>query len=368
MKVIAMPAKDDMSSLLRVTWPAQELALAGADIEIVDEPWMIREADRQVVEIDAPMCDAIVLCRPQHENIAQSIPLLQQAGIAVIVDYDDDLSAIHPQNHALAAFDPERNPRSNWKWAHACAEAADLVTVSTPALLEVYAPHGRGVVLPNRLPSWRIPTRVAYDGPVRLGWPGYIGTHPTDLLEMDGAAGKVLRRTGQPFHVIGGGKGFSAQQRARDAALIERQVGWRIRSSGFVDKQDWPQALTALDVGVVPAQRSRFNAAKSCLKTMELAAAGVVVVASPIPDNRRAAADGLCVIAEDRQDWARLLRLFVTDDKARLKQAERARAALEGHLLEGHTGDWWGAWELAVTNHRKNRRAALPLPSMTGGR
>lgn len=368
MKVIAMPARDDMSSLLRVTWPAEVLADQGADIEIVDEPWMIREQDRQVVEVDAPPCDVIVLCRPQHENIAQSIPFLQAAGIAVVVDYDDDLSAIHPQNHAVAAFDPDRNPRSNWQWAHACAEAADLVTVSTPALLDVYAPHGRGQVLPNRLPSWRVPERPNYEGPVRLGWPGFIGTHPTDLLEMDGAPGKLLLRAAQPFHVIGGGKGLTVAQRARDIAVIERQVGCRVRCAGFVDKDAWPQALTALDIGVVPAQRSRFNAAKSCLKTMELAAAGVAVVASPIPDNRRAAADGLCLLAEDRKDWARLLRRLLTDDDARLEQAQRARVAVEAHLLEPHAGDWWSAWETALANHRNTKRAALPLPSMTGGR
>lgn len=364
MKVIAMPAKDDMSSLLRVTWPAQELIIGGADVEIVDEPWMIRERDREVVEIEAPPCDVLVLCRPQHENIAQSIPLLQAAGIAVVVDYDDDLSAIHPQNHAVAAFDPDRNPRSNWKWAHACAEAADLVTVSTPALLDVYAAHGRGLVLPNRLPSWRVPERPDYEGPVRLGWPGFIGTHPTDLLEMDGAAGKVLRRIGEPFHVIGGGKGLTVAQRARDNAIIERQVGWRVRGGGFVDKTEWPQALTALDVGVVPAARSRFNAAKSALKSMELAAAGAAVIASPIPDNRRAAADGLCVIAEDRHDWGRLLRRFVGDDQARLEQAERGRAGVAAHLLDRHVGDWWDAWCLAKTNHDRNPTAASYLATV----
>lgn len=360
MRVLAMPAKDDMSSLLRVTWPAQALIDQGADIEISDDPWLIREHSQTVIDVEDIECDVLVLCRPKHRYVAQSIPILQAHGVAVVVDYDDDLTAVHKHNTAHAAFDPDHNAESNWRWALECAHQADLVTVSTPHLLDVYASHGRGRVLPNRLPTSRIPIPpTREDGPVRLGWAGYIGTHPTDLTACDGAVAKVMRSRFDPFHVIGPAH-----------PLIGRQLGvGRIRATGVVDKDDWlPTIAATLDVGIAPAERSAFNLGKSCLKSIEGAAAGVAMVASPTPDNRRAAANGLCLLAQDRRDWIRKLTLMLGDDQARAEQVEAATAGLRHHLLEPAAGDWWDAWETARTNHDENHRPASQLPVMAAER
>lgn len=344
-----MPARDDMSSLLRVQWPAEELQRQGADVEITTEPWLIQERERAVTDVQAPDCDVIVLCRPKHRTIAESIPLFQAAGIAVVVDYDDDLTAVHRGNVAAPAFDPAHNEESNWRWALECCRQADLVTVSTPALLDVYAPHGRGVVIPNRLPSWRIPDRPApHDGPPQLGWAGFIGTHPTDLCVMDGAPSKVLRGRMRWFQVVGPGE-----------RAIQAQIGGcAVRATGRISADAWlPTVAELLDVGVAPAERSAFNLGKSCLKSIEGAACGVAMIASPTPDNRRAAADGLCVLAEGRRDWERWMRLFLDHDDARRDQVERATAGLAAHLLEPAAGEWWSAWQTAAS-HRSAPMAA----------
>jgi hypothetical protein len=338
MRVLAMPARDDMSSLLRVQWPAEELQRQGYDVEISTAPWMMQERDRHVHKVEPMDCDVIVLCRPKHRYIAESIPLFQAAGIAVVVDYDDDLGAVHRHNVARAAFDPGENAESNWRWALECASRADMVTVTTPALLEVYASHGRGVVLPNRIPAWRVPEPARGPGKPRLGWAGFIGTHPTDLTMLDGAATRVLRGRMQPFHVVGPA-----------SPLISRQLGGcGVRASGLVDKERWMVAVRdTLDVGIAPAEPSAFNRSKSCLKSVEGAACGVAMIASPTPDNRRAAADGLCVLATGRREWENWMRLFLDDAGARAEQVERARAGLGAHLLEPHVGETWAAWVAA---------------------
>lgn len=350
-----MPARDDMSSLLRVQWPAEELRRAGADVVITTDPWMIQEdTNRVVVDVRPPDCDVIVLCRPKHRYIAESIPLFQAAGIAVVVDYDDDLTAVHGRNVAAPAFDPDHNAESNWRWALECCRAADMVTVSTPALLDVYAPHGRGVVLPNRLPSWRIPERPHHDAPPRLGWAGFIGTHPTDLLVMDGAVARVLGRI-TPFHVVG-----------PTAPIIVGQLGGvRVRATGRVDADNWlPTVAATLDVGIAPAERSAFNLGKSCLKSIEGAACGVAMIASPTPDNRRAAADGLCVLADGRREWERWMRRLIGDDDARAEQVECATAGLAAHTLEPAIDDWWTAWTVARANHGRTHRPTAYSSSM----
>ncbi len=351
MRVLAMPAKDDMSSLLRVRWPAEELARQGADVVIGDRPWLVREQAAAVSDVEDIDCDVVVLCRPQHRAIVQSIPFLQSRGVAVVVDYDDDLTAVHKHNVAWKAHNPDDEPESNWRWALEACALADLVTVSTPHLLDVYAAHGRGVVLPNRLPSWRIPPRPRHDGSARLGWAGFIGTHPSDLLCLDGAATKVLGRV-RPFHVVGPINGD-----------ISRQLGGCVvKATGLVDKDAWlPTIAATLDVGIAPAERSAFNLGKSCLKSIEGAAAGVAMVASPTPDNRRAAADGLCVLAEDRRQWERKMRLFLDNDVARAEQVGRASEGLTRHLLEPNAGDWWDAWSIAASG----RSASVSFSAMT---
>lgn len=337
-----MPAREDMSSLLRVQWPAEILAEQGADVEITTEAWMIKERNRQVLDVKAPDADAIILCRPQHENVAKSIPLLQAAGIAVVVDFDDDLTAVHYQNHARAAFDPKTNEQSNYRWAKLAAEHADLVTVSTPALLDVYAKHGRGLVVPNRIPSWRLVDNFpTHDGPPRLGWAGFLGTHPTDLQQMGGAAAIALKGK-QSFRVVG----------PWDDRL-PRILGCDVEATGRVESDRWTTTIAEMiDVGVSPNDQTSFNAGKSCLKTLEYAAAGVAVVASPIPDNLRAHKDGLCALALNRRQWATTLKLFMNNEDARLTQAWTAREVVEkNHLLEPNVGEWWDAWTLAVLRH-----------------
>lgn len=341
MKALCMPAKDDMSSLLRVRWPAEMLRAQGADITIADEPWLVRESEREVSDVEDLECDVVILCRPQRRTIVQSIPFLQSRGVAVVVDYDDDLTAVHTKNTAWKAHNPGDDPESNWWWALEACRLADMVTASTPALLDVYASHGRGVVLPNCLPASRIPARPDRDGPTRLGWAGFIGTHPSDLTTLAGAASDVLRPRMQPFWVIGPANND-----------VRRQLGGcSVRATGLIDKDDWlPTIAATLDVGIAPAERSAFNLGKSCLKSIEGAAAGVAMIASPTPDNRRAAADGLCVLADGRREWTRWIRRFLDNDDARAEQVEAATAGLQRHLLDDHADDWWSAWEMARTN------------------
>lgn len=340
-----MPAGEDMSSLLRITWPAQALAAQGADVQIADRAFLIQQHQEEVLAVEDLDADVVVLCRPQARQITEAIPLLQAKGVAVVVDYDDDLTAVHPNNVAWAAHHPDMSDDANWRWALEACRLADAVTVTTPALLEVYAPHGRGIVLPNRLPSWRVPNSAQRrDGPVRLGWAGWIGTHPTDLTALDGAAGRVLRGRSQPFVVVGPGD-----------PRIQAQLGVpRVRATGVVKADEWlPTVAASLDVGIAPAVRSAFNASKSCLKSIEYAAAGVAAVASPTPDNRRAAADGLCVLVEDRRGWERALRRLLDDDEARREQVARASEGLAAHLLEPYVEQTWDAWSAALRHRRR---------------
>ena len=97
--------------------------------------------------------DVFVLQRPADENVLALIPSIQQAGIAVVVEVDDDLSCLPTTHPAHRILHPKLSPRSNWRNVEQACRIADLVTVSTPALAERYGKHGRVMVLENCIPE-----------------------------------------------------------------------------------------------------------------------------------------------------------------------------------------------------------------------
>src|SRR3546814_14571764 len=123
--------------------------------------------------------------------MAQAVAVMRAKGIAVVVDVDDDLSSIHPSNPAWAMHHPVNEGRTvqggrqhlhSWRHlAQACRDAT-LVTVSTPALLDVYARHGRRHVLFNYLPEhyYGLPRQDSDT----IGWPGLFHPHPKDRTSV----------------------------------------------------------------------------------------------------------------------------------------------------------------------------------------
>ena len=102
-----------------------------------------RHADRahhaqrhQYIRPQPTDADVFVLQRPADENLLALIPSIQQAGIAVVVEVDDDLSCLPTTHPAHRILHPKLSPRANWRNVAQACRIADLVTVSTPALAE----------------------------------------------------------------------------------------------------------------------------------------------------------------------------------------------------------------------------------------
>lgn len=342
MRVLVVPAANDTSALLRLLWPADALRAAGHDVVSAGLDWRLRtlvdDADhvREIREL--PDCDVLVLQRVQSRRLAEAIPLLQAAGVAVVVDLDDDLAAVHPANSAWKSIHPASSPDSNWHHLLTACRHADLVTVTTRALARVYAPHGRVAVLPNRLPE--IVARIEHvEGrPLRVGWPGRVDTHPNDLQVTRGAVGRAVEECGAVFVNVGPG-----------GAAHALGVAGEELSTGMVNISQWYATIAAnVDVGIVPLAESRFNNAKSGLKVLEMASVGIPTVASPTPDNVRLHTLGMGVLAAKPKDWERQLRRLLTDDVHRQAVAAGAQNAARHESLERHAADWWAAWSSAA--------------------
>ncbi len=382
MRVTVHPAGDDACSLYRLTSPARVLADQGADVHLTREVAYECSFDlshRPVGLVSEPETDVVVLQRPLHRWKGDLIDALQRAGVAVVVEIDDDFGAVHPRNAAwpgahrewmrdaearerglLDGTPVETLSRSGrvWRrkvgvladesdlWLRRACKAADLVTVTTPALADRYAPHGRVAVLPNLVPERYLSIAAAPRDGVTVGWGGTVATHPDDLEVTGGGVARAVAETGARFEVVGDGEGVATGLGLDAPPSV----------TGWVDLEDWPAALARFDVGIVPLADSRFDEAKSALKMMEMAAVGVPSVVSPTPDNVRMYKHGLGLLAFTPAEWEQQVSRLIRNEAERLALAEHGREVMAGFTYERHAERWLDAWAQALDNRRAAAR------------
>lgn len=381
MRVTVHPAGEDACSLYRLAEPARVLADQGADVECTRTlAWRFaHSADGRPYRLDEEVdADVVVFQRPLARVKFDMIRCLQRAGVAVVVELDDDFGNVHPRNAAWAAAHPEwmteaeaaergvpaveTLTRGEMRWVRApgvlawssnvwlrkACGVADLVTVTTPALAERYAPHGRVAVLPNLVPERYLEVEApAHDG-VTVGWGGSVNTHPDDLEVTGGGVAAAVADTGARFHVIGTGVGVRSA-----LGLAEEPT-----ATGWVELADWPHALAALDVGIVPLADTKFDEAKSWLKGLEMAAVGVPFVASPRADYLRLGREVLpmVLVAAIPETWREAIAVLASRPDLRAEIAGLNREAAARHTYEAHGGRWWDAWAQALDNRRATAR------------
>lgn len=347
-------------------------------------PIMVERADGEhVVGIaDRPDCDVLVIQRPLSRLIAQVIPHLQAAGVAVVIEIDDDFHAIHRGSVAWPAAQPDwwleddlpklvsdlarrgvgepvissavmrtgdgrtwrrvlghMRPRSKSWLAKACS-IADHVIVSTPALADRYGKHGRVSVVPNVVPERYLDVKPAAWGATlprpHVGWSGSVLTHVGDLEEL----GDAVR--GHPLAVVGTGMG------------VAEITGAEVHACGWQAFESYPAKVAGLHAGLVPLAPTLFNEAKSTLKGLEYAALGVPFVASPTtPYVELWETEGLGRLAFSPEQWRVEVRRLLDDDHA--SEITRAREVIaERHTIEGATHLWWAAYRAAHSYRRGN--------------
>lgn len=355
MTVVVYPADQYGCGHHRLIWPARELQEAGYDVHVVKQEdrklRFIVDQDDNVHDVQiADNVEAIVIQRVTHRYLAQAVPVIRAKGIAVIIEIDDDLTTIDPRNPAFAALQPGKNGRGMHSWRHlsdACKHAT-LVTATTPALIERYAPHGRGRVLPNFLARHYFD--IEHEDSKIIGWPAALPSHPNDPGVVGPAIARLLNE-GHRFHVTSVNPGVGHAFGLPDDTYVEM-----LRAP--VDLLEWPRVLAErIGIGIAPLADTRFNAAKSWLKPLELSAVGVPWVGSPSVEYRRLNAAGCGVLARSPQDWYKMIRFLARNDQFRREESEKCRTVAREFSLERHAWRWWEAWQDAIDIQRARTSA-----------
>lgn len=358
MRVVVYPADTTACGHFRLIWPAQILAAAGHDVEVRPPEnrslkLNIGPDDHVDDVLDVVGADVMVFQRLTHQWMSEAVPLLRAKGIAVVVDVDDDLSTVHPRNPAYTSMHP-RNAgridratgqvhRHSWQHLAAACRAATLVTVSTPALLERYARHGRGHVIYNHLPDTYF--GVPHTDSAAIGWPAALASHPDDPSAVGGAVARIVGE-GAELRIVGDPVGTGAA-----FGLTQDPPG---RTGLGLD--EWPAAVAELGIGIAPLADTLFNTAKSWLKILEMSALGVPWVASPRAEYARLHARGAGALADTPRRWYRELRRLVDSEALRREQAEAGRSVAGSLRLSANAWRWLEAWERAQTLQRDMHR------------
>ena len=169
MRVALFPSDDSGCGWYRLLFAGMELMKQGHDI-VVNPPEMgyYRDPDGGAARVflDA---DVAVVQRTTRDIAVGFVEALKDHGHRVIVDVDDDLDALHDGHPYIGVLHGEGRSPEN---LHHVCELADLVTATTQPLLDRYAPHGRGTVLPNLIPESYLSVKARRKGKLRVGWTG----------------------------------------------------------------------------------------------------------------------------------------------------------------------------------------------------
>lgn len=382
MRVAVWPCDDHGCGHYRLRWPAEALIAQGADV-VVDRrgpvilwshSWEGRDTpptNTHAVAFQEPYeADVVVMQRPAMHAWREVIPLLQAQGTRVVVDMDDLFDGVEKTHIAHKEY---QSVAVNHRYVDECCRIADLVTVSTPALLSRYG-YGHGVVLPNLVPEAYL-SIWGLKRPETVGWSGLVVTHPGDLKSTDGGIASAIIGTDWSFHVIGSPDAVAQElglpSTVTGRTLIEgnKRTGEirrspevlpteQLTSTGQVPFVEYASQLAELEIGVVPLKDSPFNRAKSALKAIEMAAVGVPVVMAPTPDNLRVHKQGIGLVAESRGQWKRLVSRLMGSVDGRYEMAEQGREVMATQTYEQHCGRWLDAWE-GSTDRAPHREAAL---------
>lgn len=247
-------------------------------------------------------------------------------------EVDDDVFTVHTSPHHGNAYDnPETLDRMR-----AMIRASHLVTVTTPALAEVYRPlNPHVVVLPNAVPDWLPELRGRLNdsdtGRLALGYTG-SPSHLHDYEEWSPVLvphqRRWLHRTQLRYY------GLSSRPEGLPTAWPARVVGWH---------HDTPAYLRSvvMDVGIAPLSDTQFNRGKSPVKWLEYAALGIPAVVQDHPVYRGTVPLDAGFMARTQREWVEGLGSLWESAALRRTIGERARDHVRAHHLASQAAPLW---------------------------
>jgi hypothetical protein len=282
--------------------------------------------------------DIIVFKLLMQRAVLEAMPRARELGQKIVVDIDDWFDGLAVTNRAHAATDPKNNPDNNREIYAEIIMQADAVITSTPFLFDYYAKKRDNVFLVRNgidINRWR-PRTPRMNHRLKLGWVGATPWRSNDLETLSPFLGKYLVSRKMGFHHSG--------HTLNGAPFANKQLGIPdniTRTSPLVPIMSYPKLFEPIDIGMVPLSNVPFNHAKSFIKGLEYAAAGVPFISSYSPEYKYLADKGIGRVAYTADDWIYHL------DELRITQIRRDEIEHNLEMLKDFTidkrGEDWDA-------------------------
>lgn len=268
------------------------------------------------------------VCKPGNTGLWQQI--CRNPDVKAVFELDDDLWNVDPSNTAASALYSQPEIRGNLELN---AAAADLVTVSTEQLAERIRPlNPNVVVIPNFINAAVLdlarPDQAV--GTVTIGWAG----SPTHEMDWAVAKREITRLVANHAGVRMGFIGARFPQ-----GMPRDRVSWTPWQQDMGRYYD--HLLSTFDVGVAPLAHHPFNEAKSHLKALEYAAAGIPsVVSSEAPYEGFVRQGETGFLVRQPHEWGRYLRQLVNDRDMRVAMGDAGREQAKQWTIQANISRW----------------------------
>ena len=265
---------------------------------------------------------------PTQIDIAKSL------GQRIIIDIDDYHDGLTPANIAYEATHPDKNRRANREYYAQTIDKADTLVVSTPFLYDHYSQRHPDVRLVRNGVNLRQFNRRKHtpNKPV-IGWAGATAYRNEDLEQLRDWLPAFLEEHDLRFHHAG---------HSDDSPAFHEIVGipahW-VSTSPIVPIHKYANGLR-FDIGIVPLNDIPFNHAKSNIKGLEYAAAGIPFVASDLPEYRLLHEGGVGALATTPTEWAGQVAELLEYKTRKRAAATQHQIVQRDWTIEARTEEW----------------------------
>ena len=278
--------------------------------------------------------DTVVLKQIMEHNVVHQIVQAQKLGQRVIVDVDDFYDGLPETNQAFIATSPERSKTTNRNHYREIIKAADLVIVSTPFLFNYYSKIARDTVMVRNgvLPK-QFDIRKVRDRKPVIGWVGGVPWRGKDLETMQEWLPDFLEDNDLMFHHSG------HTDLAASFAELTGVSPTRVTTSPLQPLDKYHELFT-FDIGIVPLNDIPFNHAKSTLKGLEYASAGIPFVAQGLPEYERLSGMGVGRIAHTADDWVKQLTALLDFSTRKKDSRTNFERVVREHTIMAREPEW----------------------------
>ena len=262
----------------------------------------------------------LVFKLPMHISNLKGAEIAIASGQKIVVDIDDWFDNLPETNRAKQITDPEANPTNNRNIYFAVIELAHALICSTPFLRDYYTTKYPGkpvFMVRNSIDIKRWPNRKTRKSVPTIGWVGATPWRANDLEQLSTFFNQYLINSKNKFHHSG---------HIDKAPIAAQLLGITSKSTAEPMKPitELPSLFERMDIGIVPLNNIEFNYAKSYLKGLEYAAAGIPFVSSYSPEYEFLADSGIGRVANSVEEWIyhldELQDFALRDDEAKINK------------------------------------------------